>query len=280
MVVAPTDEKPEKYAMNLQAENVSWSVAAKQIVDAVSLVVDEGEFVGLIGPNGSGKSSLLRTIYRILQPDTGVIELDGTNVWDVTPSEVARQMAVVMQESTGDFDFSVREIVMMGRNPHKGMFDRETVWDIQLADDALDQVGIIDFAQRSFLTLSGGEKQRVLIARALVQQAKFLVLDEPTNHLDIHYQLEILELVKSLGTTTIAALHELNLAALYCDRLYVLKQGQLVASGTPEAVLHPDLIRDVYGVWSEVSLHSLTGKLTITFFPEKVGRLLDKNNKR
>ena len=280
MVVAQTDEKPEKYAMNLQAENVSWSVAAKQIVDAVSLVVDEGEFVGLIGPNGSGKSSLLRTIYRILQPDTGVIELDGTNVWDVTPSEVARQMAVVMQESTGDFDFSVREIVMMGRNPHKGMFDRETVWDIQLVDDALDQVGIIDFAQRSFLTLSGGEKQRVLIARALVQQAKFLVLDEPTNHLDIHYQLEILELVKRLGTTTIAALHELNLAALYCDRLYVLKQGQLVASGTPEAVLHPDLIRDVYGVWSEVSLHSLTGKLTITFFPEKVGRLLDKNNKR
>lgn len=279
MVVAPTDEKPEKYAMNLQAENVSWSVAAKQIVDAVSLVVDEGEFVGLIGPNGSGKSSLLRTIYRILQPDSGVIELGGTNVWDVTPGEVARQMAVVMQESTGDFDFSVREIVMMGRNPHKGMFDRETVWDIQLVDDALDQVGIVDFAQRSFLTLSGGEKQRVLIARALVQQANFLVLDEPTNHLDIHYQLEILELVKSLGTTTIAALHELNLAAFYCDRLYVLKQGQLVASGTPEAVLHPDLIRDVYGVWSEVSLHSLTGKLTITFFPEKVGRLLDINNK-
>ena len=279
MVVAPTDEKPEKYAMNLQAENVSWSVAAKQIVDAVSLVVDEGEFVGLIGPNGSGKSSLLRTIYRILQPDSGVIELGGTNVWDVTPSEVARQMAVVMQESTGDFDFSVREIVMMGRNPHKGMFDRETVWDIQLVDDALDQVGIVDFAQRSFLTLSGGEKQRVLIARALVQQAKFLVLDEPTNHLDIHYQLEILELVKRLGTTTIAALHELNLAALYCDRLYVLKQGQLVASGTPEAVLHPDLIRDVYGVWSEVSLHSLTGKLTITFFPEKVGRLLDRKKK-
>ena len=279
MVVAQTDEKPEKYAMNLQAENVSWSVAAKQIVDAVSLVVDEGEFVGLIGPNGSGKSSLLRTIYRILQPDSGVIELGGTNVWDVTPGEVARQMAVVMQESTGDFDFSVREIVMMGRNPHKGMFDRETVWDIQLVDDALDQVGIVDFAQRSFLTLSGGEKQRVLIARALVQQANFLVLDEPTNHLDIHYQLEILELVKSLGTTTIAALHELNLAAFYCDRLYVLKQGQLVASGTPEAVLHPDLIRDVYGVWSEVSLHSLTGKLTITFFPEKVGRLLDINNK-
>ena len=266
--------------MNLQTKNVSWSVAAKQIVDAVSLVVDEGEFVGLIGPNGSGKSSLLRTIYRILQPDTGVVELGETNVWDITPREVARQMAVVMQERTGYFDFSVHEIVLMGRNPHKSMFELDTVCDVQLVDDALARVDITDLAQRSFLTLSGGEKQRVLIARALVQQAKFLVLDEPTNHLDIHYQLEILELVKNLGTTTIAALHELNLAALYCDRLYVLKEGQLVASGTPEAVLNPDLIRDVYDVWSEVSLHSLTGKPTISFFPEKLGRLLDKDNAR
>jgi iron complex transport system ATP-binding protein len=122
-----------------------------------------------------------------------------------------------------------------------------------------------DFARRSYLTLSGGEKQRVLIARALVQQAKFLVLDEPTNHLDIHGQLEILDLVKNLGVTTIAALHELNLAAFYCDRLYVLKEGKLVASGTPEAVLQPELIRQVYGVWSEVVTHPRTGKLNITF---------------
>ena len=130
--------------MNLQAENVSWSVEAKQIVDAVTLAVAEGEFVGLLGPNGSGKSSLLRTIYRMLQPDAGVIELDGANVWHIAPREVARQMAVVMQERTGDFDFSVNEIVMMGRNPHKGMFDRDTIRDFQLVADALARVDMTD----------------------------------------------------------------------------------------------------------------------------------------
>ncbi len=266
--------------MNLQTENVSWSVEAKKIVDAVTLAVAEGEFVGLLGPNGSGKSSLLRIIYRILKPDAGVIELAGANVWQLSPRQVARQMAVVMQERTGDFDFSVHEIVMMGRNPHKGMFDRDTTHDFQLVDEALARVDMTDFAQRSFLTLSGGEKQRVLIARALVQQAKFLVLDEPTNHLDIHYQLEILELVKNLGVTTIAALHELNLAAFYCDRLYMLKAGRLVASGTPEEVLHPDLIRQVYGVWSEVATHPLTGKLVINFFPEALGSRLNGNGRK
>lgn len=261
--------------MKLQTEGVSWSVEAHKIVNDISLAVAEGEFVGLLGPNGSGKSSLLRTIYRILKPEAGLVTLDGANVWHLPPREVARQMAVVMQERSGDFDFSVHEIVMMGRNPHKGMFDRDTTQDFQLVEEALARVDMTAFAGRSFLTLSGGEKQRVLIARALVQQAHFLVLDEPTNHLDIHYQLEILELVKHLGVTALAALHDLNLAAFYCDRLYVLKAGQVVASGSPEVVLNPDLIRTVYGVWSEVSTHPLTGKLTITFFPEQLGRYLN-----
>jgi len=263
--------------MKLETKTVSWSVEATKIVDAVSLSIAEGQFVGLLGPNGSGKSSLLRTIYRILKPDAGLIELAGTNVWQLSARELARQMAVVMQERTGDFDFSVHEIVMMGRNPHKGLFDRDTTHDFELVTQALERVDMTDFAERSFLTLSGGEKQRVLIARALVQQAKFLVLDEPTNHLDIHYQLEILELVKNLGVTTIAALHELNLAAFYCDQLYILKAGKLVASGTPEEVLHPDLIRQVYGVWSEVTTHPLTGKLVINFFPEALGSRLNGN---
>ncbi len=254
--------------MQLQVDNVSWSVDAQKIVDSVTLSTAEGEFVGLLGPNGSGKSSLLRTIYRLLKPQAGHILLDECNVWHLSAREVAQRMAVVMQERTGEFDFSVFEIVLMGRNPHKKMFDRDTEQDFQLVQEALQRVHMESFAQRSFLTLSGGEKQRVLIARALVQQARFLVLDEPTNHLDIHYQLSILELVKHLGVTTIAALHDLNLAAYYCDRLYVLKQGGLVAAGTPAQVLQPDLIRTVYGVWSEVKLHPLTGKLTITFLPE------------
>lgn len=258
--------------MKLQVEEVTWSVEAQKIVDTISLDVEPGEFVGLLGPNGSGKSSLLRTIYRVLKPDAGLIKLDGAEVWQLSARQAARRMGVVMQERAGEFDFSVQEMVIMSRNPHKKMFDRDTNEDYQLVAQALDRVGMSNFADRSFLTLSGGEKQRVLIARALVQQARFLVLDEPTTHLDIHYQLEILELVKNLGVSVIAALHELNLAALYCDRIYVLKMGRVVTSGTPEEVLRPDLIRKVYRVWSEVQRHPLTGKLTITFLPERIGK--------
>jgi iron complex transport system ATP-binding protein len=257
--------------MHLHAEHVSWAVATQHIVDSVTLSAADGEFVGLLGPNGSGKSSLLRTIYRLLKPQAGAILLDDANVWQLSAHEVARRMAVVTQEHTGDFDFSVFEMVLMGRNPHKGMFDRDTDTDFQLVQEALHRVDMASFAQRSFLTLSGGEKQRVLIARALVQQARFLVLDEPTNHLDIHYQLSILELVRQVRVTTIAALHDLNLAAYYCDRLYVLKQGQVVESGTPEQVLRPDLIREVYGVGAEIRIHPLTGKPLITFLPDSVG---------
>lgn len=256
--------------MQLYAEHVSWSVESQKIVDDVTLSAANGEFVGLLGPNGSGKSSLLRTIYRLLKPHAGYIQLDEHNVWQLSARDVARRMAVVTQETTGDFDFSVFEIVLMGRNPHKAMFDRDTDHDFHLVQDALQRVDMERFAQRSFLTLSGGEKQRVLIARALAQQARFLILDEPTNHLDIHYQLNILELVKKLGVTTIAALHDLNLAAYYCDRLYVLQQGHVVESGTPERVLRPDLIRAVYGVWSEIQLHPLTGKPTIIFLPDSM----------
>lgn len=262
--------------MQLSTENVSWSVESQTIVDSVTLSAAAGEFVGLLGPNGSGKSSLLRTMYRLLKPHTGCIHLDQDDVWQISARDLAQRMAVVTQERTGEFDFSVFEIVLMGRHPHKGMFDRDTERDFQLVQEALQRVDMEPFAQRSFLTLSGGEKQRVLIARALVQQARLLVLDEPTNHLDIHYQLSILELVRQLGITTIAALHDLNLAAYYCDRLYVLKQGRIVESGTPEYVLRPDLIREVYGVWSEIQRHPLTGKLTITFLPDSVGMHREK----
>lgn len=258
--------------MKLQVEGVTWSVEVQKILDTITFDVKPGEFVGLLGPNGSGKSSLLRAIYRVLKPDAGLIKLDGAEVWQLSARQAAQRMGVVMQERTGEFDFSVQEIVIMGRNPHKKMFDRDTNEDYQLVAQALERVGMSNFAERSFLTLSGGEKQRVLIARALAQQAKFLILDEPTTHLDIHYQLEILELVKNLGVSVIAALHELNLAALFCDRIYVLKMGRVITSGTPEEVLRPDVIRKVYGVWSEVQRHPLTGKLTITFLPERIGK--------
>jgi iron complex transport system ATP-binding protein len=251
--------------MNIDVQGANWSVNAQRIVDDISLGATSGEFIGLIGPNGSGKSSLLRLIYRFYSPDAGVIRLDERDIWSMGSKEVARCVAVVAQERNIDFDFTVDEIVMMGRTPHKGLFDADTAEDDVIVHDALTRVGMLSFVNRDFRSLSGGEKQRVLIARALAQRAQVLVLDEPTNFLDIRYQLEILELVKSLNVTTIAALHDLNLAATYCDRLYMLEGGKIVAHGQPHDVLTPIQIEDVYGVRAEVQTHSLNGKLHIVF---------------
>ena len=181
--------------MRLDVDGVSWSVGAQRIVDDIHLRARSGEFTGLIGPNGSGKSSLLRLIYRIYKPDTGAIRLDERDIWMISSKEVARNAAVVAQERASDFDFTVSEIVMMGRSPHKGLFHSDTTEDDLIVCDALASVGMLSFSQRSFHTLSGGEKQRVLIARAVAQRAKVLILDEPTNHLDIRYQFEIMDLV-------------------------------------------------------------------------------------
>lgn len=200
--------------------------------------------------------------------DAGTITLDDQDVWRLSARDTARRVGVVLQERVGTFDFSVREIVLMGRSPHKRPFDRETADDLRIVDQALAQVGLTGFADRSFPTLSGGEQQRALVARALVQQAQVLVLDEPTSHLDVYHQFQVLDLVRALQVTTIAALHDLNLAALYCDYLYVLKAGALVASGRPEAVLTAGLIHDVYGVRADVTIHSFTGRPHVVFLPQ------------
>ena len=251
----------------LQATDVSWSVEKRQILDSLGVDVRQGELAGIIGPNGSGKTTFLRTIYRVLRPDAGLITLDGDEVWKLSTRKAAQRTAVVLQETLGDFEFTAEEMVFMGRTPHKGLLDRETREDHRIVADALARVGMSDFAERSFSTLSGGEKQRVFVARALAQQARFLILDEPTTHLDIRYQLEILELVKSLGVTTLAALHDLNLAAAYCDRLFLIDNGRVVASGTPPDVLSPELLRDIFGVGTVVQTHPRTGKPHLVFYP-------------
>lgn len=257
--------------MNVDVEGVCWGPdKIKEIIRNVEMHIATGEFVGVIGPNGSGKSTLLRTIYRVLRPCAGLITLDGENVWAFRPHEMAQRAAVVLQETPAEFDFKVYEIVMMGRSPHKKIFDRESEEDRCSVADALRRVGLSDCADRSFHTLSGGEKQRVLVARALAQQAQLLILDEPTNHLDIRYQLEILELVKDLGVTAIAALHDLTLAALYCTHIYVLFEGRVVAFGKPEEILTSDLIYRVYGVCSEVWTHPRTGQVQVSFFPDRL----------
>ncbi|HMM46667.1 MAG TPA: ABC transporter ATP-binding protein [Thiobacillaceae bacterium] len=255
--------------MKLQAEELSWQSAAAYIVRDVSLHVADGELVGLIGPNGSGKSTLLRMIYRVLQPDAGRVVVDSHDVWQATARDNARRMAVLAQEDGSEFSFNAREVVLMGRTPHKAPFTRDSKTDFALVEQALRRVGAVHLAGREFATLSGGEKQRVLIARALVQQAGLLVLDEPTNHLDVRYQFEIMNLLRGLGTSAIAALHELHIAAHYCDRLYLLEAGRLVAHGTPAQVLTAETIASVYRVRANVSLDPRTDKPHIDFLPDE-----------
>jgi iron complex transport system ATP-binding protein len=254
--------------VNLRAEDVHWGTEGLKIVCGASVEANTGELVGLIGPNGSGKSSFLRCVYRVLKPHSGLVTLDGEDVWRLGARENARRTAVVLQEYPVEFEFTVREIVFMGRAPHKGAFDRDTKEDVRIVEDALERVGMLPFAERAFSTLSGGEKQRVFIARALAQQARLLVLDEPTNHLDVRHQLDVLELVRGLGVTTLAAIHDLNLAALYCDRLYAMQEGKIIAEAAPEEALTSSLVQELYGVDSEVTIHPSTGKPHVVFLPE------------
>lgn len=253
--------------MRLKVEELTYSYGEKEAADHVSLQVNEGEFVGLIGPNGSGKSTVLKNIYRGLIPDSGTITLDGENLLTMPYRKSALKLAVVGQENEVPFDFLVEEIVSMGRSPHKKLFDIDNAHDKEIVHHALEHLGMERMAKRNYLHLSGGEKQRVIIARAIAQESDFFILDEPTNHLDISYQMQIFDFIKRLNVTVLSAIHDLNMAALYCDRIYVLKNGKVVLHGTPEEVLTPENIYEVYGVRSSVVKHPITGKMAITFLP-------------
>ena len=252
----------------LEIKNLSFSYGEKNAADRVSIEVNKGEFVGLIGPNGSGKSTVLKNVYRALRPDSGEILLNGQDLLRMPFKESARQMAVVGQENDVPFNFKVEEIVAMGRTPHKKMFEIDTQEDKAIVHHALEHLGMEDMAKRNYLNLSGGEKQRVIIARAVAQESDFLVLDEPTNHLDISYQLQIFDFVSRLGVTVLAAVHDLNMAALYCDRIYVIKDGKVVMEGTPEEVLTEEAIKEIYQVNCTVEKRADTGKINITYIPE------------
>ncbi|SEC80873.1 ABC transporter ATP-binding protein [Pseudomonas anguilliseptica] len=250
----------------LQISELAWSPNGEQaLLDGIELAVGDGQLVGLLGPNGSGKTSLLRCAYRFQRPDQGRVELDGEALWSRSPRWCAQRVAVVLQEFPQDFGLTVAEVAAMGRTPHKGLFDGDDQADVALVEQALARVGLTEHKRQAFAHLSGGEKQRVLLARALVQQPTLLILDEPTNHLDPRYQLELLRLIKTLGLATLASFHDLNLAAAFCDRLYVLDHGRVVASGTPNEVLTEALLAEVYGVQALVDRHPLAGHPRITW---------------
>lgn len=253
----------------IEVKDLKIKLSGKEILHGLNMKIEEGKFIGIIGPNGSGKSTLLKAIYRILKPSGGSIFLNGENIKDLSYRDSAKEIGVVAQTNQVDFDFTVFEMVLMGRNPYKKNFESNSIEDLDLAKKSLEKLGMYEYKDRLFSSLSGGEQQRIILARALAQGTSCYILDEPTNHLDIKYQLDILELVKSLEVTSLVALHDLNLAAMYCDYIYVMKDGYIVDHGRPELLLTEEFIKRVYDVETEVEYDKKEDRLHI-FYKRKV----------
>ena len=254
----------------LAVRDVSFAYrsGAPRVVNDVSFAVAPGELVGIIGPNGSGKTTLLKMLSGALTPSAGLIRLDDRPLAGWPRRALARRIALVPQETHTPFDFSVLDIVLMGRYPHLGTFALEGPADLEIARQALASTGTEAFKARSFGTLSGGEKQRVVIASALAQSPELLLLDEPTASLDVGHQLEVQLLLGGLnranGVTMVLSTHDLNFAAALCRHLILLRDGRVVAAGPTEEVLTPDAVRALYGVEADIQLHPRAGHLTVT----------------
>ncbi|WP_309064305.1 ABC transporter ATP-binding protein [Microbacterium sp.] len=253
--------------MTLSATDVSWTRGGALVVDGVTLHPQPGQTVGLLGPNGSGKSSLLRLLQGLARPDRGLITLDGDDISGIGRREVAQKVATVSQQAETDADITVYDVVRLGRTPYRGLFGGGSARDDAVVRDALAQVDLVGKEDRLWHALSGGERQRAHIARALAQEPRELLLDEPTNHLDIRHQLDLLRLVTGLPVTTVIAMHDLNLAAMFCDTVVVLSFGRVVAAGPPAEVLSEELIHGVYGVRSRVTADPASGVAHIAFIP-------------
>ena len=238
----------------IEIRNLDFKIIEKKLLDSVSLAVYEGQTVGIIGPNGSGKTTLLKHIYRALLPEKNTVFINGDAIEHFSYKESARAITVMKQESVSDFEYKVMEMVLMGRTPYRKFFENNTNEDKQIAYNALTFVGMEKDAERNFSTLSGGEKQRVLIARALAQEAEILILDEPTNHLDVHYQWALMDIIKNINKTVLAVFHELNLAAHFCDYLFVIDKGKIVADGTPQQLYTPELFADIFRIEADTTI--------------------------
>jgi iron complex transport system ATP-binding protein len=244
-------------------KSVSFAYFGSPVLRNVSLSVASGEMVGLLGPNGSGKTTLLKLAGGVLKPGSGEVRLGEANMASLKRKAIAREVAVVPQQFHIPYAFTTLDVVMLGRFPFMSLLSGESPADNQIARDAMSQVGLDYLVESRFDELSGGEKQKVVLAMALAQQPKLLLLDEPTLHLDINHQIEILELVRRLNNTqkitVLAAMHDLNLAALYFDRLVVLKNGSIVAEGTPSQVLTEKMVGDVFGAAVKVETEPASG---------------------
>jgi iron complex transport system ATP-binding protein len=233
----------------------------------VNVTVEPGSILGLLGPNGCGKTTLTRLLSGVLHPDEGTVTLGGRDLRQIPRRQLARHVAVVPQETHPAFDYTALEMVLMGRHPHLGALQLEGPRDLAIARDAMEATGTAPLADRPYMTLSGGEKQRVVIASALAQSPGVLLLDEPTASLDLGYQLEIAALLERLnrerGVTMVLATHDLNLAARLCDSLLLLRGGRVLAQGPTSEVLTPVMIRQLYDVEAEVAYHPGARQLTV-----------------
>ena len=238
----------------LEIENLTYKIDDSLISDGINIKFEENTFTGIIGPNGSGKSTLLKQIYRVLKQTTGKILLEGIEIEDTSSKKKARQMAVLPQENQSDFDYTVREIILMGRFPYHSFFmgDHDFDVDINLMKKYLNIVGLREQENQYFKTLSGGEKQRVLLARALVQEAELLILDEVTNHLDIGYQYKVLEILKGLNMTIISAIHDLNLAMKFCDQVVIIDKGRIIVTGNPKDIITRENLKEIFKIDAQI----------------------------
>ncbi|MGD6851363.1 MAG: ABC transporter ATP-binding protein [Candidatus Bathyarchaeia archaeon] len=253
--------------VTLNLNGVECRYGSTKILSDINLTVKPGDFIGILGPNGSGKTTLLKSISRVLKPHGGSILIDKEDIYQLKPLDVAKNMAVVPQDTAAGFNFSVLDVVLMGRNPHMGHFQMESPKDVEIAKKAMELTNIWNFAQRPIQELSGGERQRVIIARALAQEPKILLLDEPMSHLDIINQLEVMDLVKSLcvnnGLAVLAVIHDLNMAARYCNTAMMLKNGKIYALGEIEKVLTSENISNVFEVDAIVRRNFVTNTLNV-----------------
>ncbi|MCP1167684.1 ABC transporter ATP-binding protein [Limimaricola litoreus] len=253
-------------AASISASDLSWGPRhGPAILKGVSFDLAAGRTLGIVGANGAGKSTLLRLLYRFHRPHGGKVHIGGGDLWRMTPRAAARRVAAVLQEQPTDFALSVREIAELGRVPHRRGLSGSGTREAEIVEAALHRLDLAGLAERRFGTLSGGEKQRVMVARALVQEPQVLILDEPTNHLDIRHQLEVLEMLRGLDVTIVTSLHDLNLAFDLCDEVMVLSRGQMIAHGTPDAALDPATVAHAFAVTARRERLEPSGRTRFTY---------------
>lgn len=245
--------------------DLNYRVNDKNILQSVSIKVKGGQFVGILGPNGSGKTTLLKHIYRVLPVNSNVIFVNGIDITETSIRQSSKFMTVMRQENTSVFDYTNLEMVLMGRSPHKKIYETANCKDLDIALSSLKYVGMFEYKDRLFNTLSGGEKQRVLMARSLAQETDIFILDEPTNHLDVYYQWNLMKLIKRLNKTVLAVFHDLSIALEYCDYIYVLNDGKNIIEGEAVEVLSKEILRDVFRVDGEIITTSNSNKRVVIY---------------